>query len=58
MKSPNSSPLISNVSILLVNDTNRRNPTWGQAMKGPDKEKWLVADEAERKQHFETKKTF
>lgn len=58
MKSPDTSPIMANATMLSPDEYNRRNPTWGQAMKGPDREKWLVADEKERKQHFETKKTF
>jgi hypothetical protein len=32
----------------------RKNPTWGQAKKGPDKEKWHKADQKERKQLTQT----
>ena len=36
----------------------RKNPTWGEAMKGPDAEKWKAADRAERDQHFLEQKMF
>ena len=57
MKSPDTNPLLSCASMLPPDEFTRRNPTWGQAIKGPDREKCLAADEAEKKQHFETKKT-
>ena len=49
---------ISSTSICPPPEVRQRNPTWGQALKGSDREKWLAADEVERKQHFEKKNTF
>ena len=58
MKSPDVSALMSNASLLSSGEFNNKNPTWGQAMKRPDRDSWIAADLLERKQYFETKKTF
>ena len=43
--------LMSHSNVLPVTEQQRRNPTWGQAMKSADKDNWVKADEVERAQH-------
>jgi len=58
MRSPNTNPIMSFTSMMPPDEYARRNPTWGEAMKGPDREQWIAADRAESDQHFLDQKTF
>jgi len=49
---PDVSLLLANV-IISQEEFMRKNPKWSKAKVGPDKEKWLAADDKEREQMFD-----